>query len=189
MLKKKSVKKRNSCASANGATIMEKLDPGLVQSKPDIKYTTHFIATGFASGLMPKAPGTWGSLAALPLAYLIIHMNYFSQVFVVTLACLFGIWVCQKVSNDLKVEDHPAIVWDEFCGIFIALMFTPVESFWWIAPIGFVAFRYFDIAKPSLIGYLDRTQKGGWGIMADDILAGIAALAVVQSFLFISSIV
>lgn len=153
--------------------------------KPDMKKWTHFLACGFGSGLMPKAPGTWGTVAALPLAYGLLLLGPVAQIIAVIMASGFGIWVCGKTADDLKVHDHQSIVWDEFCGLWIALMLTPIEHFIWIAPLAFVLFRFFDIVKPGPIGWLDRTQKGGWGIMADDLLAGLAALCIIQALLFL----
>ena len=153
--------------------------------RPDIRKVAHFFACGLGSGLAPIAPGTWGSLAALPFAFILINLPFALQIPLVLIASLFGIWVCGEVANDLKVHDHPSIVWDEFCGMFIALMFCPPSAFLWAAPLAFFVFRFFDIKKPGPIGWLDRTQKGGWGIMADDLLAGLATFAVIQACLLI----
>lgn len=158
---------------------MNKQDAPLPQ--PNMKRIFHFIACGLGSGMLKPAPGTWGSLAALPFAYLLLMLSWPVQVLVVVLASLFGFWVCGKVSDDLKVHDHPSIVWDEFCGIWLAMLFVPLDDFWIAAPIAFLAFRFFDILKPGPIGWLDRKLKGGLGIMADDLLAGIFALMVVHT--------
>lgn len=163
---------------------MSSIDPIFLPT-PDIRKPTHFIACGLGSGMMPFAPGTWGSLAAIPFAFLLILLSAPMQVLLVVFASLFGIWVCGVVATDLKVHDHSSIVWDEFVGMWIALMLSPPESFWWTAPTAFFVFRFFDIKKPGLIGWLDRTQVGGWGIMADDILAGLVSLAVIQGLLFV----
>jgi phosphatidylglycerophosphatase A len=153
--------------------------------RPNLQKPTHFFACGFGSGLAPTAPGTWGSLAALPFALLLINLPIAWQFLLVVTACIYGVWVCDVVAKDLKVHDHPSIVWDEFCGMFIALLFCPPSAFLWAAPLAFFTFRFFDIKKPGPIGWLDRTQQGGWGIMADDLLAGLATFIVIQLCLLI----
>ena len=155
------------------------------QPKPNIRKLTHFLACGLGSGLAPIAPGTWGSLAALPFALFLMNLPFGLQFLLVVAACVFGIWVCDVVAKDLQVHDHPSIVWDEFCGMFIALLFCPPSAFLWAAPLAFFVFRFFDIKKPGVIGWLDRTQQGGWGIMADDMLAGFVTFLVIQACLLL----
>ncbi|PZP24876.1 MULTISPECIES: phosphatidylglycerophosphatase A [Pseudomonas] len=138
----------------------------------------HFLAFGFGSGTLPKAPGTWGSLIALvfvPLWHLLPVWGYAALLVATT---LFGIWLCGKVADDLRVHDHEGIVWDELVGIWITFWLAP-DGWAWLL-LGFVAFRLFDIFKPGPIGWLDRHLQGGLGIMLDDVLAGVFAWAVVQ---------
>lgn len=136
----------------------------------------HFLAFGFGSGLARKAPGTWGTLAAMPFVPLLQTINLPLALAFIALASVFGVWLCGKVADDLGVHDHGGIVWDEFVGIWITLVLLPASWGWWLA--GFIAFRFFDILKPWPISVLDRRVGGGLGIMLDDILAGVMAALV-----------
>lgn len=134
----------------------------------------HFLALGFGSGLAPKAPGTFGTLAAVPMYLLLstLAMPYYAAI--VTLVCVVGIYICGKAANDAGVHDHGAIVWDEIAGYLITMFMVPLS--WQSVLVGFVLFRIFDIFKPWPISYIDKHVHGGFGIMFDDVLAGIFAL-------------
>lgn len=134
-----------------------------------------FLAFGFGSGLSPRAPGTAGTLVAVPLYWLISDWNLLQYSALVLLAALLGIWICGVASRQLRVHDHPGIVWDEFVGYWITMWAVPVDWLWILA--GFVVFRVYDIAKPWPVSQLDKQVKGGFGIMIDDILAGAMACA------------
>lgn len=136
------------------------------------------LAFGFGSGLAKKAPGTWGTLAALPLYLLLaeLPLAYYLGALVASFA--LGVYLCEYASNYLQVHDHGGIVWDEFVGLWISLLFVPAGWPWLLA--GFVLFRIFDIAKPWPIGWVDRRVGGGFGIMIDDVLAGIYACLLLQ---------
>lgn len=136
------------------------------------------LAFGFGSGLAPRAPGTFGTLAALPIYFLLVPLSLWSYTAVVLLAAVLGVWICGRASEALGVHDHPGIVWDEFVGMWIALWAVPVEPLWILC--AFVAFRFFDILKPWPIGWLDRRVSGGFGIMIDDVVAGVLACLVVH---------
>jgi len=138
----------------------------------------HNLAFGFGSGLMPKAPGTWGSLVALPFVPLWQLLPGWGYLLMLGLTMLFGVWLCGKVARELGVHDHEGIVWDEFVGIWITFWLVP-EGWYWLL-LGFVVFRVMDIAKPWPISWVDRHIHGGVGIMLDDILAGVAAWVVMQ---------
>ena len=133
----------------------------------------NFLSLGFGSGLFPKAPGTFGTLAAIPV-YLLLSQFEFSVYLLITfLMFIVGIFICGYTSKKLGVADHPAIVWDEIVGYLITMTMIPVEWVWILS--GFLLFRLFDIVKPWPISVLDRRVKGGTGIMLDDVLAGIFA--------------
>ena len=138
----------------------------------------HCLAFGFGSGLAPVAPGTFGTLLAVPLYLLFADMPLAVYGFIVVIACVGGICLCDKAASDLGVHDHPGIVWDEFVGLWIALFALPAGWLWIV--IGFALFRLFDIWKPWPIDRLDNSIKGGLGIMLDDVVAGIYALVCVQ---------
>lgn len=135
----------------------------------------HFCALGFGSGLIPLMPGTFGSLAAVPL---LLVSSYFSPLYFVAITvlfCVIGIHFCGKTADDMQVHDHGAIVWDEIAGMFVTLLFVPVN--WMTLLAGFLLFRVFDILKPWPINVIDKRVHGGWGIMLDDIIAGAMACA------------
>lgn len=133
----------------------------------------HFLAFGFGSGLAKFAPGTFGTLAAIPLYLLIVQLPWLLYAGVVLLAFYVGITICQVTSEDLKVHDFSGIVWDEFVGFWITMFLIPLDWKWVV--LGFILFRFFDIVKPWPIRYLDKKVGGGFGIMVDDVMAGIYA--------------
>lgn len=137
----------------------------------------HFLATGFASGLSPIMPGTMGSLAAIPFWLLLVMLPLPVYILLLVIATLFGIYVCQRTSQDMGVHDHGSIVWDEFVGMWITLIAIPFVNWQWILT-GFVLFRILDMWKPWPISGFDRHIHGGLGIMLDDIVAGILAAAI-----------
>jgi len=143
----------------------------------------HFLAFGLGSGASPWAPGTVGTLAAMPLWYLLAQSSLPIYLLLVLAALVVGIWLCGRTSRDLGVHDHGGIVWDEFVGYWITMIAVPVDWIWALA--GFILFRLFDILKPWPIGPVDRQVAGGLGIMLDDVLAGIMAAAVLQGLIWL----
>lgn len=144
-----------------------------------LRNPVQLLAFGFGSGLSPVAPGTVGTLAAVPLFLLVDALLARTAVpllwytlFVLATA-VAGVWICERASQQLRVHDHPGIVWDEFVGYWITMWAVPAGWMWVI--IGFVVFRVYDIAKPWPIGALDRRVGGGFGIMVDDMVAGVMA--------------
>jgi len=134
----------------------------------------HALAFGFGSGLAKKAPGTFGTLAAVPIFLLLSLLPLWAYLIVVLAACTYGVYLCEKTAEDMQVHDDPSIVWDEFAGFWITMIAIPV-SFTTVV-IGFALFRFFDILKPWPIDWIDRNVSGGLGIMLDDIVAGLMAL-------------
>ncbi|MCB1942589.1 MAG: phosphatidylglycerophosphatase A [Candidatus Accumulibacter sp.] len=152
--------------------------PSATASHPAPDFRRHpvqFLAFGFGSGLSPKAPGTAGTLVAIPLYLLIAQSSLLFYSSVVLLAAVAGVWICGAASRQLAVHDHPGIVWDEFVGFWITMWALPADWAWVLA--GFVVFRVYDILKPWPVSLLDRKVGGGFGIMVDDILAGVMACA------------
>lgn len=140
-----------------------------------------FLARGCGSGLLHPAPGTWGSLAALLIG---IVWSFFGgmPLWFVVLAGLAGIYICDSGEKTLGVHDASEIVWDEWIGMWITMWGVPLV----LTPLAFLLFRLFDISKIGPIGKI-QDLTGGLGIMADDVLAGIAGrliLAVVMFFFF-----
>ncbi len=130
---------------------------------------TGFLAFGFGSGLAPIAPGTAGTVASLPFAALIVQLPLPVALAVVIAAFLIGIYLCGATGQKLGVHDHGGIVWDEFVGMWLVVLFIPFHWTWWLA--AFALFRFFDAVKPWPIRWFDRRVHGGFGVMLDDILA------------------
>ena len=143
-----------------------------------IFHPIHFLSLGLGSGLSPFAPGTAGTLMAVLLYIPLSMLPLTSYVAVLIIGSLAGIYLCEKTSKKLGGHDHPAIVWDEFLGFWLTMLFSP-SGWMWIV-IGFVLFRLFDIWKPWPISVIDHKVKGGFGIMLDDLVAGAYALVVLQ---------
>ena len=143
-----------------------------------LRSPTMLLAFGFGSGLSPKAPGTFGTLAALPFWWLLQGLSPAWYLGVVAITFAVGCYLCGAASKRLGVHDHGGIVWDEMVGYWLTMFMAPAGWGW--ALYGFVLFRLFDIAKPQPIGWADRRVHGGVGIMLDDILAAVYAAAVLQ---------
>lgn len=139
--------------------------------------------TFFGAGLSPKAPGTVGTLASLPVGMAVIYYFGMEALFTLTLAItIIGIFEVNKYEKATGIHDHQQIVIDEAAGMWLSLMIaysTATAMHYPYAEIlsivfSFAAFRLFDIWKPSTIGWIDRELKGGLGVMLDDVLAGFA---------------
>lgn len=144
-----------------------------------LRHPAHFLAFGLGSGLVPKAPGTAGSLAAIPLYLLLawaVPMPWLLGA--VAVAFLAGIWFCDVAGKALGVADHGGIVWDEIVAMWLILAFTPVSWEWYVA--AFLLFRLFDVWKPFPIRAIDERTTGGFGVMLDDVLAAGYALVVLK---------
>lgn len=139
------------------------------------------LAFGFGAGLAPKAPGTAGSLVALPLYLLLAPLPAPAYLLLMAVLFLLGVWVTGRCERELGRHDHPGIVWDEIVGQLVTLFLAPVSGLWLLA--GFGLFRLFDIWKPWPIRWLNARVSGGWGIMLDDLAAGIAAAACLQGLI------
>jgi phosphatidylglycerophosphatase A len=137
------------------------------------------IVCGLGSGFVPKAPGTSGSLAAVLIWWLLLAEGPLAlQVGAILGVTIIGTWLTGRVQARYQVKDPGAIVIDEFAGQWIALLFVPVT--WWGLLAAFGLFRLFDIWKPWPVGALERGVKGAFGVMVDDLAAGLMALAVLQ---------
>ncbi|MCC9622967.1 phosphatidylglycerophosphatase A [Thalassospira sp. MA62] len=145
-------------------------------------------ATWFFSGKSPKAPGTAGSFAALPFGWAIwFYGGIPALIGASILIFVIGIWVADRYSNMIGIHDAGEIVIDEVVGQWMCLMVVPLSADWgdvaWL--IGsFIAFRFFDVLKPWPIRWIDRRVGGGFGIMLDDVLAGVFAMVVLALVVF-----
>ena len=147
----------------------------------NLKRPHQFFGLGFGTGLAPIAPGTFGTLAALPFIFITMHYPLWLQIVFAVVISVFGIWACGKTADDLGVHDHPAIVWDEVAGYYITMIGAALS--WQTLLVGFLLFRFFDIFKPGPIRVLDKRGHGGFGIMIDDVLAGIFSLICLQALI------
>lgn len=158
---------------------------------PDTKSTTsmvwrhplHLLAFGLGAGLMPVAPGTFGTLVALPLYFYMQSLTSVWYLLCVVALFIVGIALCAKTARDLRTPDHSGIVWDEIVGYLVAMFLAPTGWRWML--LGFVLFRLFDIWKPFPIRWLDSNVHGGLGIMLDDVAAGVAAALVLHGVYWI----
>ena len=174
-----SVAVETSTAGSNPAQVDTPSDDA-VQPQP-FSSTVQFFAFGFGSGLAPVAPGTAGTLLAIPLYLLFSDLPLALYTLLVVVAAAVGISLCGKASRQLQVHDHPGIVWDEFVGFWITMWAVPVNV--WTVVLGFALFRLLDIAKPWPISWCDRHISGGFGIMVDDILAGVFSCIALHALL------
>jgi phosphatidylglycerophosphatase A len=140
-----------------------------------------FLAFGFGSGLAKKAPGTFGTLAAIPVYWLFAQTNLFVYSLLTIVVTIAGIWICDSAAKKLDEHDFGGIVWDEIAGYLITMWLVPFT--WQAMVLGFILFRFFDILKPWPIRWIDRQVHGGLGIMLDDVLAGVFAGGVLLAFL------
>ncbi len=153
-------------------SMSERLSPRLLLHPVDL------LALGFGSGLIPKAPGTAGTVVAIPLYLLVRTLALPLYLALTALLFVAGIAICAHAARRLGGHDHPGIVWDEIVGYLVTMTLAP-HGWPWIVT-GFVLFRCFDVLKPWPISWCDRQLQGGFGIMLDDLLAGLFAAAVLQ---------
>lgn len=137
------------------------------------------LALGFGAGLSPRAPGTAGTLLAVPLYWLLKDLPPTAYLAILLVGFIGGVGLCGYAARRLGVPDHRAIVWDEIIGFGVTMVGAPAGWPWVVA--GFVLFRGFDIIKPWPIGWLDREVEGGLGVMLDDVMAGVYACACIQA--------
>lgn len=144
-----------------------------------LKNPLHFLSLGFGSGLAQKAPGTFGTVAAIPVVLLAAQLGTTGYIVATILACVVGVYLCGYTAKAMGEHDAPAIVWDEIAGYMIALIAIPIT--WQTLLAAFIIFRFFDILKPWPIRAIDKRVHGGLGIMLDDIIAGLITLAILYT--------
>jgi phosphatidylglycerophosphatase A len=135
----------------------------------------HLLAFGFGAGTSRWAPGTAGTLVAVPLFLLMQGLSPVLYLAITAILFGVGVWLCEVATRDLGVHDHPGIVWDEIVGYLLTMAAAPPSAGWAWVIAGFLLFRLFDIAKPWPIRWADRRVEGGFGIMIDDVLAAVYA--------------
>ena len=149
---------------------------------PNLRKPTHLLATWFGIGLLRPAPGTWGTLAGALLWFFLPHAHTWIWL-ILPLFILLAWYVCAEVNKDSDSDDHSSIVIDEVAGILVALAFVPHTALAYFE--AFALFRLFDIWKPWPISWVDKNIKGGWGILFDDLLAGLFAGVILFSLFFL----
>jgi len=137
-----------------------------------------WLATGFGAGLSPLAPGTAGSLVGVLFYVAMAGLPLLLYLSVVVALAVIGVWACDRAGKTLGVTDHPGIVWDEIVGLLVTMTATPPSGFGMV--LGFTLFRLFDIFKPWPVAGIERRVAGGLGVMLDDVMAGLYALACLQ---------
>ncbi len=138
------------------------------------------LGFGFGCGLAPVAPGTFGTLPALPMAF-VLYLAGISGWWLAALCVILFVWgvrICSYTEHELGIQDYGGIVWDEIVAMLFVLAFMPFKWGWWLA--AFVLFRLFDILKPWPIKWFDLRVHGGLGIMLDDVIAALFTLAVLK---------
>lgn len=174
--------KRSMTPNKPGAAQRQRLKQQAIPRPPAaliLSTPVHLIAFGFGSGLARHAPGTWGTLAAVPIFLLASALPFYAYAALCLALFVLGCWACEESARLLQVEDYPGFVFDEIVGFLLAA--APLVAwfgFWepgvWVGlPIAFGLFRVFDIVKPWPIGWFDRQVHGGLGVMLDDVLAGL----------------
>ncbi len=144
-------------------------------SKPN---AVMFLATGGYVGHAPFASGTFGSLVGLPIVYLLSKANGALALILVVALVLGAVWVAHKAESALQAKDPGCIVIDEIAGMCVTMLFIPLTLTTGIA--GFFLFRLFDVIKPPPIRQVERKLHGGWGVVMDDVVAGVMANIVLR---------
>jgi len=139
---------------------------------------SYFVAFGLGSGAMPFAPGTFGTLLAIPFYLLLQPLSLIPYIIFVIAFFIFSSWVCERVSHETHTHDHPGMCIDEFAGFFVTMINAPLGWSWIV--LGFILFRIFDILKPWPIHIIDQKVHGGFGMVLDDIVAGLFAMTLIQ---------
>jgi len=150
------------------------------------QHPARWLAFGFGSGLIRPAPGTWGTLAAWLIWWVLLArlgLSDAAMAVFLALAFVLGAWACQRTGQDLGVADHGGMVWDEMVAFWLVLWLVPTH--WLAQALAFGLFRLFDIVKPPPIRQLDARCKNGFGVMLDDLLAAgytLLTMWVLQQF-------
>ena len=156
---------------------------------PNLKDPFHFAATLGGIGMVPIAPGTFGSITAwIIFVYLSHFISMINMLIMTILFFILSIWICSEASKDLENKDHKSIVIDELVGMWIALLPVLViansqyeRTVYALAAL--ILFRFFDILKPFPISYFDKNYKNGFGIVIDDVISGL--IAIIPSYLIL----
>lgn len=177
-LHKPDVRKANVCPPCPPtASIWEKL--------------IYWLGIGLGSGLPKRAAGTWGTVGGLVVAIPMLWLGFWGFLAVTVLGALVGSYICGKTSDLMGVHDDPHIVWDEWVGMWVSLLpiflwqniqqlssVDAIQHGFYLIIAAFILFRFFDIIKPFPIKWVDKNVSGGFGILIDDVLAGIMSIII-----------
>ncbi len=158
---------------ASNGNKKKKTIPNTVWTDP-----VQFIACGFGIGAIPFAPGTWGTLAAIPFYLILCQYPLWFYLVITTALNVIGIPLCGITNKAFQTTDHPAAVWDEIAAFMIVMITIPPTAL--NITLGFLLFRFFDIVKPGPVGWVDRNVHGGLGVMLDDIIAALCSWAILK---------
>ncbi|MFT4797191.1 MAG: phosphatidylglycerophosphatase A [Sulfitobacter sp.] len=156
------------------------------RARKTFSHPYYFLALGFGSGLSRWMPGTAGTLMAVPIYLLFQPLGLWWHLGIIGVTLAAGIYICDWVAKDMEIKDPGCIVWDEFVGLWVTLILCPPGWYWLV--LGILLFRFFDILKPWPVNWLDRNLQGGFGIMMDDVAAGIYSLVCLQLAYYGSSV-
>ncbi|MEJ2366658.1 MAG: phosphatidylglycerophosphatase A [Deltaproteobacteria bacterium] len=145
-----------------------------------------FLATGCFTGFLPLVPGTWGTFAAIPIVMLVHRANLILQGIIALVFVTFAAWVAGRAEILLEELDPRVIVIDEMAGFLISLLWLPLNPL--TLCLGFGLFRLFDIVKPPPISSVEKRMRGGWGVVIDDVLAGVFTNAVLRLLLIVAGL-
>ena len=145
-----------------------------------------FLATGCFTGFLPLMPGTWGTFAAIPIVILVHRVNLVVQGIVALVFVTFGAWISGRAEILLEAHDPRPIVIDEMAGFLISLLWLPLNPLTLF--LGFGLFRLFDIVKPPPISSVEKRMRGGWGVVIDDVLAGVFTNATLRLLFMVAGL-
>jgi phosphatidylglycerophosphatase A len=142
------------------------------------RHPVHFLSFGLGAGLAPYMPGTFGTLIAIPFYLIFSYLSWPLYLALVIAAFIFGVFICTVSEKSIGIPDYSGIVWDEMVGYWVTMFLAPVHWYWifW----GFLLFRIFDILKPMPINWINEKVKSGFGIMLDDLVAGVFSFLLLQ---------
>jgi phosphatidylglycerophosphatase A len=147
----------------------------------------YFIGYGLGTGLLPKMPGTWGTLLAIPVYLVMARFNWEAYLIILLLITIYAVSVSDSLSKEIGLHDDPGMNVDEIVGYLVTMLIAP--NTWAAIILGFVYFRVFDIWKPWPIRWVDDKVKGGFGMILDDLLAGIAAMLLLNLSFWLVSLI
>ena len=145
-----------------------------------------FLATGCFTGFLPVMPGTWGTFAAIPIVILVHRVNLIVQGIIALVFVAFAAWVAGRAEILLEDRDPGPIVIDEMVGFLISLLWLPLSPLSLF--LGFALFRLFDIVKPPPISIVEKRMRGGWGVVIDDVLAGVFTNATLRLLFMVAGL-